>query len=79
MLAAIASFLLVTFVVQAILNAIVTTREKQNPITIAWGKNVFFENRKKQTAWNIPRPKYTASKTAEAGTSKRSIEVLFEG
>jgi hypothetical protein len=35
MLAAIERFLLVTFVVQAILNAIVTTREKQNPITMA--------------------------------------------
>jgi hypothetical protein len=68
-LAAIAIFLLVRLFVQAILRARETTREKQNPITIAWGINVFLENRKKKIAWVIPRPRYTAINTADAGIS----------
>lgn len=68
-LAAIATFLSVSSTVHAILNDNETTREKQNPITIACGTNVFFESRKKKIAWVIPRPRYTAINTAEAGMS----------
>jgi len=69
-LAAIARFLLCTSDVHAIRKAIVTTREKQKPMVIACGTNVFLDNLKKQYAWNIPRARYTTSKTAEAGMSE---------
>ena len=67
--AAIARFLVARFVVQAIRKHIVATREKQNPMTIACGINVFLDNLKKKIAWTIPSPKYTAKSTAAAGMS----------
>jgi hypothetical protein len=49
-LAAIAMFLFLTCIVHAIRKDIVTTREKQNPITNACGINFFFDRLKKYTA-----------------------------
>ena len=67
--AAIARFLFVMFVVQAIRRHIVMTREKQKPITMACGINVFLDNLKKRIACAIPSPKYTTKSTAAAGIS----------
>jgi len=76
--AAIARFLLVTWVVHAIRNDIVTTREKQKPITIACGIKVLFDNLKKKLAWTIPRARYTANRTAAAGTSNRQLQFAWK-
>ena len=75
--AAIAIFLCARFVVQAIRKHIVTTREKQNPITIACGINVFLDNLKKKIAWTIPSPRYTANNTAAAGISIRQLRFSY--
>ena len=77
--AVIATFLFVRFVVQASRKHITTTREKQNPINMACGINVFLDNLKKKIAWTIPSPKYTAKSTAAAGISAGQLRFSKSG